>query len=439
MPANPSVHPVRLGLAGLGTVGAAVFEKITANQRLLAERTGFTFEIVRVAVRKPGKRRPAGVPLERVVDDWRLLVDDPAIETVVELIGGTTDAFDLVASALRAGKSVVTGNKALLAERGAEIFRLAAETGQPVFFEAAVAGGVPVIKAVKESLVGNHIASIHGIINGTSNYILTRMTEQGLDFGEALAEAQAKGYAEADPTLDVNGWDAAHKAIILASLSYGYWVRMEDIHVEGLERVARQDIAYAAKLGFTIKLVAVIKLDAEGEVEVRVQPSLVRKEHILASVGGVHNAIAIRGDMVGEVMFFGPGAGGHATASAVLADIVDAAHARRHGPLNPGFVVHGLYGRTKPVERTVTDYYLRIPVNDQPGVIAGIAGVLAGKRIGIGATVSLPPSQMPEGKFTEVIFMTHEAPYGLMREAVVEIAHLPYVTGQPVVFRVEGL
>ena len=437
MPETPAIQPVRLGLAGLGTVGSAVYDKITANQRLLAERTGFAFEIARVAVRDPAKPRPVAVPPERVSADWRDLLADPTIETVVELIGGTTEAFDLVTGALRAGKSVVTGNKALLAERGAEIFRLAAETGQPVFFEAAVAGGIPIIKAVKESLVGNHIRSIHGIINGTSNYILTRMSEGGLDFATALAEAQGKGYAEADPTLDVNGWDAAHKAIILASLSYGYWVRAADIHVQGIDRVGQQDIVYADKLGYAIKLIAAIKVDSEGEVEVRVQPSLIQKSHILASVGGVHNAVTVRGDMVGEVMFFGPGAGGNATASSVLGDIVDAAHARRHGMVNPGFVVHGLYGRTMPVGRTVTDYYLRIPVNDQPGVIAGVGGVLAARQIGIGAMISLPPSEMPEGKFTEVIFMTHGARYDHMLDATAEIAKLPYVTGEPVVFRVE--
>lgn len=430
---------LRIGLAGLGTVGASLYRHLLANRRLLAERTGFTFEVKRVAVRDPARPRPVDVPSEHVTTDWRDLVGDPDIDLVVELMGGIEEPLALVRAAIAAGKPVVTGNKALLAEHGAEIFTLAAETGVPVFYEAAVAGGIPVIKAVRESLVGNHITSIHGIINGTSNYILTRMAEGGLDFPSALAEAREKGYAEADPTLDINGWDAAHKAIILASLSYGYWVRTADIRVEGIDKVGAQDIIYAAKLGYGIKLVAVIKTDDAGRVETRVQPSLIPKDHILASVRGVHNAIVARGDLVGQVMFFGPGAGGDATASSVVSDLVDAAHALRGEPRNAGFVSHGLYGLTKPAGETVSEFYLRIPVNDQPGVIAGIAGILAARSIGIGATVSLPPSEMPEGKFTEVIFLTHEATLDEMLAACSEIASLPYVTAPPICLRVEGI
>ena len=430
---------IRLGLAGLGTVGAAVFRNLTSNARLLQERTGFSFEVARVAVRDLSRRREADVPDDILGTDWHALVEDPTIDIVVELMGGIDEPLKLVRAALNAGKIVVTGNKALLAEHGAEIFALANKNGVPVFFEAAVAGGIPVIKAVKEALVGNHIAAIHGIINGTSNYILTRMADAGLGFGEALAEAQAKGYAEADPTLDINGWDAAHKAIILASLSYGYWVRTSDIRVEGIEKVGPQDIVYAGKLGYTIKLVAVIKVDDDGMVEVRLQPSLVPKEHILASVRGVHNAIVVRGDLVGEVMFFGPGAGGDATASSVISDIVDASHALQGQPRNTGFVTHGLYGKTKAAEDTVSEFYLRIPVNDQPGVIAGVAGILGDRSIGIAATVSLPPSEMPEGKFTEIIFLTHAAPLGLMQDALTHIAKLGYVTGLPVAMRVERI
>lgn len=434
-----SSRPLKIGLAGLGTVGAAVFRNLTTNRRLLEERTGFSFEVAKVAVRDLTRRRGDEVPVAILGSDWHVLVADPEIDIVVELMGGIDEPLALAKAAIAAGKPLVTGNKALLAEHGAEIFALAHRAGVPVFFEAAVAGGIPVIKAVKESLVGNHIASIHGIINGTSNYILTRMADAGLGFPAALAEAQEKGYAEADPTLDINGWDAAHKAVILASLSYGYWVRTSDIRVEGIEKVGPQDIVYAAKLGYGIKLVAVIKLDADNMVEVRVQPSLVPKDHILASVRGVHNAIVANGDLVGQVMFFGPGAGGDATASSVISDIVDAAHALRGEPRNAGFVTHALYGQTKPAEDTVSAFYLRIPVNDQPGVIAGIAGILAERAIGIAATVSLPPSEMPEGKFTEVIFLTHEATLGEMLSATDKIARLPYVTGLPVALRVEQL
>jgi homoserine dehydrogenase len=295
------------------------------------------------------------------------------------------------------------------------------------------------IKAVQESLVANHIESMHGIINGTSNYILERMTESGLSFESALAEAQVKGYAESDPTLDVNGWDAAHKAVILASLSYGYWVRTSDIHVEGIENIDLIDIHYAETLGYVIKLMSVIRVDADGAVEVRTQPSLVPKRHILASVGGVHNAIAIKGDVVGEVLFYGPGAGMDATSSSVISDLIDAAHALRGGPRNSGFVPHGLYGRTLPIEETVSEFYLRIHVNDEPGVIAGVAGILAGNAIGIGAMSSLPPGEMPGGKFSEVILTTHEARYGVVQRALAEISELPYVTRPPVCLRIETL
>ena len=436
---SPDPRPLRIGLAGLGTVGSSVFRHLLSNQRLLQERTGFHLEVRKVVVKDATRRRDVTVPDGMLGTDWHALTEDPDIDVVVELMGGIDEPLALVRAAIAAGKTVVTGNKALLAEHGAEIFALASKAGVPVFFEAAVAGGIPVIKAVKESLIGNHITSIHGIINGTSNYILTRMAEAGISFPDALAEAQAKGYAEADPTLDVNGWDAAHKAVILASLSYGYWVRTGDIRVEGIDKVGAQDIVYAAKLGYGIKLVAVIKVDAEGMVEVRVQPSLVPKDHILASVRGVHNAIVARGDMVGQVMFFGPGAGGDATASSVISDIVDAAHAHYGEPRNTGFVSHGLYGKTKDAGDTISEFYIRIPVNDQPGVIAGVAGILAERSIGIGATVSLPPSEMPEGKFTEVIFLTHETTLDQMQAAMQPITRLPYVTTEPVLLRVEKL
>jgi homoserine dehydrogenase len=439
MKSNSEARVFRIGLAGLGTVGSSLYRHLKQNRRLIEERTGFAFEVPRVAVRDLSRRRSVEVPAAELTSNWRELVEDPSIDVIVELMGGIDEPLRLVRAALEAGKPVVTGNKALLAEHGAEIFALAAKTGVPVFYEAAVAGGIPVIKAVRESLVGNHITGIHGIINGTSNYILTRMAETGLDFRSALAEAQEKGYAEADPTLDINGWDAAHKAIILASLSYGYWVNAADIRVEGIEKVGAQDIVYAAKLGYGIKLVAVIKTDDEGRVETRVQPSLVPKEHILASVRGVHNAIVAEGDMVGQVMFFGPGAGGDATASSVVSDLVDAAHALRGEPRNPGFVSHGLYGKTKPSGETISEFYLRIPVNDQPGVIAGIAGILATRSIGIAATVSLPPSEMPEGKFTEVIFLTHDARLDEILAANQEIARLACVTDPPVCLRVERI
>jgi len=434
--ANPK-KIIRLGLAGLGTVGSALFRNLRANQRLLEERSGFRFEVARIAVRDVEKHASAGVPREMLTPRWQDLAEDASLDLVVELMGGIEQPFGLLQSVLERGGTVVTGNKALLAECGAELFATAAKTGGSIFFEAAVAGGIPVIKAVKESLVGNHIAAMHGIINGTSNYILTRMSEGGLSFEEALGEAQKKGFAEADPTLDINGWDAAHKAVILASLAYGYWVAPADLKVEGISMVALQDIRYAARMGYVIKHVGVIKVGGDGEVEVRVQPSLLPKDHVLASVGGVSNAVAIAGDLVGEVLFVGPGAGGDATASSVISDVVDAAHSMAGGARNAGFVPHGLYGKTKPAESTASEFYLRIPVNDQPGVIAGIAGILAERMIGIAATISLPPAEMPHGLFNEVIFLTHETTLGAMADAVENVAREPYVSGAPVLLRIE--
>ena len=303
-----SKSPLKIGLAGFGNVGAGVYKNLQKNRDLLQERTGREIVVHRVAVRDLKKIRDIPLPAENVTTDLDELINDKEIDLVVELIGGIERAFDLVKGALQNGKTVVTGNKALLAERGRELFEIAEKNNSPIYYEAAVAGGIPIIKTVQESLIGNHIQSVAGIINGTCNYILTRMTDAGLEYPEALAEAQKLGYAEADPTLDVNGWDAAHKAIILASLSYGCWVPCNKIHVEGIERISKPDIEFADSLGYTIKLLAVIRLhESNGAIEVRVQPSLVPKEHILASVRGVFNAILVTGDVVGETLFYGSG------------------------------------------------------------------------------------------------------------------------------------
>jgi len=284
---NP--HPtLGIGLAGFGTVGSGVWNTLHRNGALITSRTGggVTLEVVRILVRDPKKSRATTLEAapELLTTDWSELVNDPAVRIVVELIGGTTTAFDIVAAALRAGKPVVTGNKALLAERGLELFALSNETGVPIHFEAAVAGGIPIIRTVMDSYVGNRVHSFFGIINGTSNYILGRMTDAGLTFEDALAEAQALGYAEADPALDVNGWDAAHKAILLATLAYGFPIDPSAIHVSGIEQVRPADITFAKRLGYVVKLLAVIRERADGAVELRVQPSFIPGGHILVSV-----------------------------------------------------------------------------------------------------------------------------------------------------------
>lgn len=427
---------LKIGLAGFGNVGAGVYKNIQKNRHLLRERSGRDLVVQRIAVRDPAKTREVELPAGLVTTNLDELVNDPEIDMVVELIGGIDRAFEFVQSALENGKAVVTGNKALLAERGQELFAIAEKHGRPIYYEAAVAGGIPIIKTVQESLIGNHIQSVVGIINGTCNYILTRMSEAQLGYEEALREAQELGYAEADPTLDVNGWDAAHKAIILASLSYGCWVPCDKIFVEGIEKVSAEDISFAAKLGYTIKLLGVIQLHEESKaIEVRVQPSLVANDHILSSVKGVFNAILVQGDVVGETLFYGSGAGQDPTSSSVIADIVDAASTIGSND-GSGFITHGLYGKPLPVEESVSKYYLRIEAEDRPGVLARIATVLGEHEIGI---LSLIQPEDHDEEYAPIVLMLHFAPFGKVREAISIISAMDCIRDEPALLRVEDL
>ncbi len=410
------MQKIGIGLAGLGTVGAGVYRHLLQNRLLLTERIGLELEVRRIAVRNASLVRSVHPPTAILTDRWEALVDDPTVGIVVELIGGIDLPYELFRRALRARKPVVTGNKALLAEKGAEIFELAAEAGVPVFFEAAVAGGIPIIKSIREGFIGNHLQSIHAILNGTSNYILTRMTDAGLDFPEALREAQAGGYAEADPTLDINGWDAAHKAIILSSLAYGFWVDTGHIHVEGVEKVSAADIRFAENLGYRIKLVATIRADSNGSIEVRVNPTLVPKGHVLASVNGVFNALMVRGDIVGDTLFYGRGAG----QDPIWID---------SGGKAFGFTPHGLYGKCLPTKDLVSGFYLRLTVDDRPGVLAQIANVLGSHDIGISSVIQ-PESH--EETAVPLVLMIHDARFGRMREAVEQMSELECVKSAPV-------
>ena len=339
------IRKIGIGLAGFGTVGAGVYKNLLRNGSLLEQRLGVKFDVRRIAVRDLQKVRDVDAPAELFTTSPDDLLLDSSIDVVVELMGGIDIPLAFVKKAIHAGKIVVTGNKALLAEHGCEIFELAHEKRVPVFYEAAVAGGIPIIKSVREAFVGNRFEAIHGILNGTSNYILTRMTEEGADFAPVLADAQRLGYAEADPALDVNGWDAAHKAIILASLAYGFWINPADVLVEGIEKVTAADIRFANELNYRIKLLASIKADEAGEIEVRVVPTLIPKSHVLASVNGVFNAVAVRGDVVGDALFYGRGAGQEPTSSSILADLAEAAAFLESPKACIGFTSHDLYGR----------------------------------------------------------------------------------------------
>ncbi len=419
---------IGIGLAGLGTVGGGVYKHLIRNRAIITERVGLELAVRRIAVRDQKKSRLLQPPAEIITGHWEDLIEDPEISILVELMGGVDAPYEFTMRALEAGKVVVTGNKALLAERGLEIFESAGEKGVPIFFEAAVAGGIPIIKSIREGFIGNHIESIHGILNGTSNYILSRMTEQGMDFPEALREAQEQGYAEADPALDVNGWDAAHKAIILASLAYGFWVNTRQVHVAGIETVTASDIRFADRLGYRIKLVATIRTNSESLVEVHVHPTLVPKQHVLASVNGVFNALMVHGDLVGDTLFYGRGAGQDPTTSSVISDLAQAAIWHVSGGKAFGFTPHGLYGKCLPIEQVSSGYYLRLSVVDAPGVLAQVASVLGSHEIGISSVIQ---PEGHEGDAVPLVLIIHDAPFDRMQTALDRIRTLACVKAPP--------
>ncbi|MCH1499478.1 MAG: homoserine dehydrogenase [Akkermansiaceae bacterium] len=427
-----------IGLAGFGTVGSGVWKILEEHGRLIESRSqgSAAMEIRKIAVRDLSKKREGNTPAELFTTSLMEVVENPSVDIVVELIGGTEAAFDLVTKALKAGKPVVTGNKALLAERGPELFSISKETNTPIYFEAAVAGGIPIIIAVQQSLVGNQIESIAGIINGTSNYILQRMTEAGLGYPEALKEAKDLGYAEADETLDVNGWDAAHKAIILGSIAHGFLINYKNVYVRGIEKVTPLDIQFASDLGYVVKLLSLVIANKDGGIEIRTQPSFLSKTHILASVHDVFNAVAVKGDHLGESLFYGRGAGQGPTASSVVSDLVEAT---RGSETNMGFLPYKKTGDLVDIDDTATSYYVRFSVTDRPGVIADIASVLAKHEIGISGTHSPVDADNPDAEFVEMVFLLHTCPFGRLKLALAEVENLDCLTNRPVVFRIEAL
>lgn len=427
-----------IGMAGFGTVGAGVWKILKEHGDLITSRSqqSVRLEIRKIVVRDLQKPRDAAAPTELFSTDLITMVQDPLVDLVVELIGGTEAAFDLVSASLRAGKPVITGNKALLAERGNELFALSKEHRTPIYFEAAVAGGIPIIKALQESFIGNRLESIAGIINGTSNYILQRMTEAGLGYPEALQEAKELGYAEADETLDVNGWDAAHKAILLGSLAHGFLIDHHEVYVRGIEKVTPLDIQFAYDLGYVVKLLSLVLARENGRLEIRTQPSFLSKTHILSSVHGVFNAVAVKGDHLGESLFYGQGAGQGPTASSVVADLVEAA---RNSRSDRGFLPHREEGGVIPINETSTSYYVRFSVTDRPGVIADIARILADQGIGVSGTHSRVDADHPDAEFLEMVFLLHTCPFGTLKSALAMVEKLDCVTARPVVFRIESL
>ncbi len=430
---------LQLGMAGLGTVGTGVYEALCRNHDLLEARAQISFAVRKIAVRDLSKPRDVDIDPSLLTGDWRELVNDPAIDIIIELIGGVTEAYQLIKAALHAGKPVVTGNKAVLAEYGSELFRLSGEVGAPLYFEASCGGGIPIVQSLQNSLICNNVQSIIGIINGTSNYILSSMRRKGVSLQDALEAAQAKGYAEADPSFDINGWDAAHKALILAMVAYGTPLTPDKIAVYGIERVESVDFSFAKRLGYTIKLLVVIKHHEEDDsLELRVQPSFVPREHMLANVDGVFNAIAVKGDIVGETIFYGRGAGKNPTASAVIADIVLALRERRHPDFHTGFHPYTKRMDIVPLGETVTPYYVRFRVQDCPGVIARIATVFAQYDIGISGTTSTESVPDADGvRWNDLVFMVHACKWVRLKYALRELAACDAISPHPTVFRIE--
>lgn len=429
---------VRLGLLGLGTVGAGVVKLLDSERALLEERAGC--RLILAAVADLDVTRPReGIDLSRLpmTTDAGRVLDDPGVQIVVELIGGLEPARSFILRAIAAGKHVVTANKALLAHHGAELYEEARRRGVTLSFEAAVAGGIPLIRAVKEGLVANRVLSVFGIVNGTSNYILSRMTDEELDFGVALAEAQAHGYAEADPTLDIEGLDSAHKLQILVTLAFRTYVELKDIHTEGITRVTQQDIGYARELGYRVKLLAIAKA-SDGGVEARVHPTMIPADSPLAAVSGVFNAVFITGHAVGDLMFYGRGAGQLPTASAVWSDTVEIARRIAHGVPALALELPSVGAGALPV-RPMEDirccYYLRVMAQDRPGVLSRVAGVLGDNDISIASVIQ--KGRAARGA-VPVVMMTHEARERDMRAALAAIDRLPAVAAPTTMIRVEG-
>jgi len=435
-----SMEQVNLGMIGGGTVGSGVYHHLHHNGALLNSRLRVKIALRKIAVKAFDEPRPYPIPASLMTTDWRTVVEDPQIHVVMELVGGVTLAKTIILTALKLGKPVITANKALIFAHGEELFAAAKASGANLYYEASVAGGIPIIKALREGFVGNRVTHIYGIVNGTCNYILTRMKLEGLDFAPALEEAQRLGYAEADPSLDIDGFDSEHKIGILASLAHGFWVKHDDIYVEGIRGVTKADIEFAGKLGYTIKLLGVVKAPPEARrksIQVSVYPALIPNGHVMASVNHVFNAVFCRGDVVGDTLFYGRGAGKDATASAVLSDIADAALDLKHGAQGrvPPFVPCDQPGAVLPMAEAVSRYYLRFNVTDKPGTLSRISSILAASNIGISSVIQ---PEGHEGESVPLILMSHEAPDAAVQKALAKIVRLPVVKGPPVMLRVES-
>ena len=435
------MKPISVGLLGIGTVGGGTWNVLARNQEEITRRAGRGIEITVVADKDLEKAKKLTAGRARVTGDAYEVVRDPNVDIVIELIGGYGVAKDLVLAAIANGKHVVTANKALLALHGNEIFAAAQEKGVMVGFEAAVAGGIPIIKALREGLTANRIEWIAGIINGTSNFILSEMRDKGLPFDEVLREAQALGYAEADPTFDIEGVDAAHKLTIMSAIAFGIPMQFDLAYKEGIAKLTREDIRYAEQLGYRIKLLGITKKTSEG-IELRVHPTLIPTRRLIANVEGVMNAVLVKGDAVGATMYYGAGAGAEPTASSVVADLVDITrlhtadpdHRVPHLAFQPDRLAAT---RVLPMDEVITSYYLRMRVADRPGVLADITRILADLSISIDAMVQKEPAEGEEQ--VDIILLTHETREKNINAAIARIEALSVVSGKVTRIRLEEL
>jgi homoserine dehydrogenase len=437
------MKPIQVGLLGIGTVGSGTFNVLQRNQEEIRRRAGRGIEISMVADLNVERAREVVGDSARVVADACEVIANPEIDIVIELIGGYGIARALVLEAIAAGKHVVTANKALLAVHGTEIFAAAQAKGVMVAFEAAVAGGIPIIKALREGLTANRIEWIAGIINGTTNFILSEMRDKGLDFDVVLKEAQRLGYAEADPTFDIEGVDAAHKATIMSAIAFGVPVQFDKAHVEGITKLSATDIRYAEQLGYRIKLLGIARRQASG-IELRTHPTLVPMKRLIANVEGAMNAVMVQGDAVGTTMYYGKGAGAEPTASAVVADLVDIARLLDAAP--EARVPYLAFQPDEmaatpilPIEQVVTAFYLRLRVADKAGVLAKITGILAEQGISIDAVIQREADEVSEGSQTDLIILTHDTQEGRMNTALAAMQALPTVLAPIVKLRKEEL
>lgn len=428
---------IYIGLIGFGNVGSGVVKILREKKSMLAQKIGIDIEIKKICDKDITSKRNVSVDKSLLTKDAGELLDDPQIDIIVESMGGVNPAREFISMALKKGKNVVTANKALLAQEGTQLFADARDRGKNIYFEASVGAGIPIIKSIREGLVANNFDSIFGIVNGTSNYVLSSMSENQCTFAEALNEAKRRGFAEKDPTFDIEGFDSAHKLILLTYLCFGNFVGMKDVFVEGISRISLQDMEYAKELGLEIKLLAIAKKEQE-ELEVRVHPTLIPKAHPLSSVSGVFNAIYVISDLAGELLFYGPGAGQLSAASAIVSDLVDLTQDIKAGLFRPtlNIIADKSIKQLRKIDDFESRYYMRLMAMDKPGVLAKISGILAKYGISI---ASVNQKERRKAQAVPVVMLTHQAKEKDMRSALKEINRVDAIKEEPVVIRMEEL